>query len=156
MSRLSMGNACCSESLKLLFSCTWLSWESRSLIFAFCCKYVDKTVLKCGFSCWNLACHTEGRICWVRILVCELWFCVVWCSTFWKNVVSTSSLVSIPRSLTLDGEGTIVSQTSGTAHQRTQCHIPEDLNFQQHHSENLISCSIKEISEADAMGSVWV
>jgi hypothetical protein len=78
------------------------------------------------------------------------------CSAFWRNVVSPSSLVSIPRGLALGGEGTIVFQTSGTTHQRTQCHIPEDLNVQQHHSENLISCSFKGIWETDAVGSVWV
>jgi hypothetical protein len=124
MSRLSLGNVCCSQSLKLLFSGTLLSWEAQILILAFCClyKYNDETVLNCGFPCWNLACHTKGRKNMQGedsgLVSCDFVLLGGWCSAFWRNVFSSTSLMSTPGRLTLEGEGTIVFQTSGTTHQR--------------------------------------
>jgi len=47
-------------------------------------------------------------------------------------------------------------QTLGTTHRVTQCHIPEEINLQQHCYENLKPCNSKEIcAHANSSQTIW-
>jgi hypothetical protein len=144
------------RSLTLLFCGTWLLWETHILILTTCFyKYIDKTIVLPVETCLStLREEYEG---W-GFRSFELWCCVVgWVVLSILKECSTSFFMgqAVQEVWPLQMKA-LCFQMSGTTHQRTQCHIPEDKNFQQHPCENLISRSMEGIWEPDGMWSVWV
>jgi hypothetical protein len=73
-----------------------------------------------------------------------------WYQTLQKRVLPSSLRVIGPffvDSLPLKMVATHCSETSGTAYLMARCHIPEDLNIQQHCCENLTYRSVRTLHQ---------